>query len=439
MRKSVLFLALVSLLFASCRTRVEYETNAGLSLQLSTEGEFTQPIHTKAVDDVKVDINEFNLSITKSSNNEVVLSDVYGHLPSVISIEPGVYNLKAVSPSTKPVAWLQPIYEGSTKNISVSAGKSTNVSIVCKLVNMKVTVMVTDRFVSEMEPDFEITVENADGFLIWNKNAIDLGNSGYYSVKPLTLDIKAKRKTTGNNISHHLDIPNVAAQDHHILTIDASETGDIEFGDSGIKVDYTVNNKEQNIVVDSLVETPLEPLDPVIPGPTEPEPGEPTDPTPGEPTEPNQPVEPEPEYIFIECPGVDEPAVFTATDLKEDVEFTFKANAEKGIGSLIMNVESQNLKDMLAGLPNGSSLAPVDLASMEDPQLGFWGGLFGITEPEKQIKGQTEYSLQVGKFIPMMATVGGDGTYKMSVNVCDNEGHSKKVDITIIINTTPIE
>ncbi len=433
MKKTVLFLALCSLLFASCRTIVEYETKAGLSLQLSTEGEFTKPIYTKAVDDVVVDVNDFKLVIAKASTGETMMSyNAYRDVPSVISIEPGVYNLYANSPGTAPVAWFQPIYRGSAENVSVSAGKAQNVSIVCKLANMKVTVRVTDEFVNEMMSDFEITVSNEDGFLTWDKASTEGGYSGYYSVKPLTLDIKAIRKTTGDHISHHLDITEVAAQDHHILTIDASETGDIEFGEDGITVDYTVNNKEENIVIDGLVDTPLDPIDPEQPDqPTDPvEPDEPTDPV-----EPDEPVEPEYEYIKITCPGVEEPAVFSAANMPAEIDFTLVVEAEKGIEKMLMNVESQNLKTMLEGVQDPEyPLAPVDMASMTGPQLEFWGGLFGITDPTTEIKGKTTYSLPVGGFIPMMLIAGGTGDYLMSVEFTDAEGHSKKVFINIIIN-----
>ncbi len=423
MRKTVLFLALFSLLFASCRTRVEYETKAGLTLQLSTEGEFTKPIYTKAEDDFKVNVNDFKLTISKASTGETVLAyDAFSDVPSIISIEPGVYNLRANSPGTEPVAWFQPIYRGSSDNVSVSAGRSQNVSIVCKLTNMKVTVKVTDRFISEMQSDFEITVANEDGFLTWNKNAVDNGNSGYYSVKPLTLDIKAIRKTTGDHINHHIDIVKVAAQDHHILTIDASETGDIEFGEDGIKVDYTVNNKEENIVIDGLEETPLDPI-------------EPEDPTPGEPTEPgpenpNQPVEPV-EYIKITCPGIDTPAEFVKGEIPKDLVFDMVIEAEKGIRNLVLDIESPALTALVESMVIEEPLIPADLANMTGEVYDFWGGtVFLIDDPQTEIYGQTSYTLSVGGLISFIKDV---ETHIMTAEVTDMEGNTKKVTITIIV------
>ena len=57
-----------------------------------------------------------------------------------------------------------------------------------------------------------------------------------------------------------MDITDGKAQDHFVLTFDAKETGDILFGDdnkSGITIDYTVNNRNIEIIVPGEEETEI--------------------------------------------------------------------------------------------------------------------------------------------------------------------------------------
>ena len=54
-----------------------------------------------------------------------------------------------------------------------------------------------------MEDDFEIAITNGKGTLIYNKAKIEAGESGYFSVGTLTIDLTAKRKGTGDKIIDH--------------------------------------------------------------------------------------------------------------------------------------------------------------------------------------------------------------------------------------------
>ena len=61
------------------------------------------------------------------------------------------------------------------------------------------------------------------------------------------------------NVIQTMEIPAGAAQDHHIITLDASETGYTDLsGEDAITVVYTLNNKEVPILVDGLEENPVE-------------------------------------------------------------------------------------------------------------------------------------------------------------------------------------
>ena len=241
---------------------------AKISLSLSSEGEFTQLPATKAEtseDDVKVDVNEFSLVIKSQEGSEVESWSRFADVPAVIGLDPGTYTIEAKSPGQKTVDWTQPKYAGS-QEVTVTPGNTESVAIVCKLTNMKVTVRTTEKFDSEIE-DFTVTV-NADdysGFMAFTKAIVAEGRSAYFDPTSLTVDINATRKAKegveieNKNIIQTMSIPSGAAQDHHVITLDASETGYTDLsGDDVIKVVYTLNNKEVPILVDGLEENPVE-------------------------------------------------------------------------------------------------------------------------------------------------------------------------------------
>ena len=244
------------------------EGTAELSLSISSEGEFTPLPATKAEtseDDVKVDVNDFRLVIKSSEGSEVESWSRFAEVPAVIGLDPGSYTIEASSPGQKAVDWTQPKYFGS-QSVTVTPGEVENVAIVCKLSNMKVTVRTTEKFDSEIE-DFTVTVSAKDyaGIMAFTKAIVTEGRSAYFDPTALTVDINATRKAKEGveienmNIIQTMEIPAGAAQDHHIITLDASETGYTDLsGEDAITVVYTLNNKEVPILVDGLEENPVE-------------------------------------------------------------------------------------------------------------------------------------------------------------------------------------
>lgn len=244
------------------------EGTAELSLSISSEGEFTPLPATKAEtseDDVKVDVNDFRLVIKSSEGSEVESWSRFADVPAVIGLDPGSYTIEASSPGQKAVDWTQPKYFGS-QSVTVTPGEVENVAIVCKLSNMKVTVRTTEKFDSEIE-DFTVTVTAKDyaGIMAFTKAIVTEGRSAYFDPTALTVDINATRKAKEGveienmNIIQTMEIPAGAAQDHHIITLDASETGYTDLsGEDAITVVYTLNNKEVPILVDGLEENPVE-------------------------------------------------------------------------------------------------------------------------------------------------------------------------------------
>lgn len=506
MKRAIIILScLTGLLLAGCKAEIRSGKTAFLSLDLSSEGEFTEPAPMQSSEAAtkadNVDVNTFSFRIYDGAGKEVLGWDRFADVPSVISLEPGTYSLKAQSPGDKAVAWDQPIFKGG-QSVSVAAGKTTNVNIVCTIANMKVTVRCTERFISEVNQDFVITVSSKDGVLDFDAEVIAAAKSGFFNVAPLTLDVRATRKTTGAEINHHVEISDVAARDHHVFTVDAVETGYADLGKDAITIDYSVNNKEQDIIIDGLEENP-EDNDPVAPvlkstsiaagaenvaltvsavdfiysvpvklaqdaavtingtattatvsgntltvalGTLEASTAytvsvpagavlNSADNTPAEAAElsfttADATTEPEPADITMSVEGynLDAPIVFAKSAPLE--VFDLKVTASAGIEQYVVKIMSEALKGLVDGMESNfpgigaECNYTVDLANMTGSHLGFWGSLFGITEPATQVKGQTAYTLSVGGFLPAMATIGGVGDHVLDITIIDGNGGS---------------
>ena len=190
MKKTILALtaAAFTALTAGCnKENIIYSGGNGALtlLSLSAEGNFVEvdPV-TKSVE--TADVNEFAIAIVDVASGRTVYSwDRYADMPEAVSLEPAEYRVEAGSREKQPVAWNQPVFFGS-QNVTVTAGSTAQVSVVCTIANMKVTVRCTDAFLAEVEQDFTVTVTTEDGPLIFTKDRIDAGDAGYFDVAPLT-------------------------------------------------------------------------------------------------------------------------------------------------------------------------------------------------------------------------------------------------------------
>ena len=232
---------------------------AVVELKLSSSGEFTKPI-SKSNTKAEVDVNTFRVKILKGES-AVKEFENYKDMPNVIELEPGDYTMTAGSKDNNEAAFDQPIYQGS-QEIRLQAGKVTAVNLECKLANIKFTIMCSDAFHRELKDDFTFVVTNGKGVLTYDKAVILAGKAGYFKSGPLTVDLKAYRVLDNSEVVFHYKIENAVAQDHHILKFDVQETGQIELPNGGITIDYTVNNREENIIIPGEDEIPVANINP---------------------------------------------------------------------------------------------------------------------------------------------------------------------------------
>ena len=389
MKKTILALtaAVSALLATGCNKEgVSYSGDkAQLTLSLTATGSFVE-VSPVSKSEETADVNEFAINIVDVASGRTVYSwDRYADMPGTVSLDPAVYRVEAGSGEKQPVAWNQPVFFGS-QEVTVEAGSTAQVSVVCTIANMKVTVRCTDSFLAEVEQDFTVTVTTEDGPLIFTKDRIDAGDAGYFDVAPLTMDLYAVRKS-GGTVTHHMEISEVAARDHHIFTLDAGGTGYADFS-NGISIDYACDEKEEHIIIDGT----------------------------------DEPDTPGAAVTITATAGIDAPVTYNKSELPS--EFNLTVSAPAGIEKYEVNILSAGLRGLLDMMQMDYS---VDLANMSAAEENFWGSLFGITSDD--VKGQTDVVFQIGAFLAAMPAE----TNELQVVITDKNGETATAALTIIM------
>lgn len=403
--KRFIFLALSAVMILSgCSKEGNFNNIGGeygtVSIKLASDGRFV----TKSGENV--DVNAFYVKI-KQGETTVKSYDRYSDMPNTIDIAPGSYTIEAGSAAAADAAWDQPVYYG-TQQFDVKAGDVLSLSVTCSLSNMKVTVTCTDNFFNEMEDDFEIAITNGKGTLIYNKAKIEAGESGYFSVGTLTIDLTAKRKGTGDKIIDHRSISDGAAKDHFILNFDAVLTGEIGLGANGITLDYTLNNREEHIIVPGEDETPVDP-------------------------------DPEDEYLpTITGDGIGTPITISQSGSKpEKVDINIATLNGKTISDILVSIAHTDVtfSDMILtmGLDGEFSIVNFDDENGTVRKTTLVEELKLIEDPEiSPIKGKANYTFGIGGFMEALAIYPGTADFKIKVIDSDNKEASATCTINIV-------
>lgn len=292
MKKTVYTIIAAAIALTSCNTEVIITESKGeMMLDLSCSPEYNI-VGTKAESDEDI-INNLSVKIVRPADNWTKTFEPFSSIRgTVVALGSGDYTITASSPVKEDAAYDQPVFEGS-KDFTISTGQVTNVSLTCKVANVKVSIQLTENFVEELS-DYSITVTNGKGILKWEKNANQTDfkpvivegetlytgiKAGYFSVAPLTIQVNGHRSLDNTAASTTYYIDNPKAADHHILKLDANVTGTL--GGISITIDNSVNDIENTVTVPGFEEIPVpgdEPQDPGTENPGTEDPG--TDPEP---------------------------------------------------------------------------------------------------------------------------------------------------------------
>ena len=426
MKKTVYTIIAAAIALTSCNTEVFITEKKGeMTLDLSCSSEYNI-VGTKAESDEDI-INNLSVKIVRPADGWTKTFEPFSSIKgTVISLGSGNYTITASSPVKEDAAFDQPVYEGST-DFTVSTGQVTNVSLICKVSNIKVSIQLTDNFVKELS-DYSITVTNGKGILKWEKNANQTDfkpvivegetlytgiKSGYFSVAPLTIQVNGHRSLDNSSASTSYFINDPKAADHHILKLDANVTGTL--GGISITIDNTVNDIENTVTVPGFEEIPVPGDEPQDPGTEEPgteEPG--TDPEPST----------APTLVWDANP------TFAPMAINDAMNADLVVNAPEKIAQFKVKVESPNLTAAIQGLTTDGS-DTMDLVN-DAAMIEFLANL-GIPTGEN-IVGKTTVNFFITDLVKMINMYGPEaGTqHHFILIVTDEKGQEMNKKVTFV-------
>lgn len=420
MKKTVYaIIILAAAVFAGCKKEVKESGIGTLQMNLSAGGEYV----TKSTN---TDIKEFVITIERPADGWKRVYPRYADMPQSVELSSGTYTVSASSLNTLPAAFDQPVYGGSAE-FSITAGEMTPVSLVCTLVNMKVTLVPSENFLKEVA-NYDVAVTNddwkADHTLTWDMEAIQNKAEGYFSVAPLMVKVQGYRAIDGTAIQPvEMPISNVAARDHHIIHLDARVTGN-----AGIElvVDDTVVEKESEINIPGWEEKPVEGGEQ---GGDDPTPDDPTpdDPPAVDPTLPSMTWDANPNF---------EPTVMQQEGMNVEIQIS----VPNKIAQFIVAVDSDVLSETIAALSSHPDYTyapgqPFEMDMIYDDTLTENLANMGLGLPVKDdLLGQTEVNFSLSGLIPLVLIYNPTplSEHYFTLKVTDEKGNVLEKTITFI-------
>lgn len=130
--------------------------------------------------------------------------------------------------------------------------------------------------------------------------------------------------------------------------------------------------------------------------------------------------------IIIDVPGMNGCHIITDTN---GLVFDLNVTSEFGVSSMIFEVKSSLLVDLLSGLGAASS---VDIANMNAEEEAFWGGMLQISS--QQVKDATQVTIPLGDLISLLGMNGlANEQHSFYIKVVDAEGNMLDSDVTVMV------
>lgn len=362
-----------------------------------------------------VDVNSFVVTVIDTRTQTAAWSGTYGSMPEVMTLAVGSYEVTVNSGYNPDADWESPYFEGK-QSFTVSDGAITTVEpVVCKLSNVKVTIIFDPRLKEKMGDDCKVTVVACDrGRLEYGKEET---RSGYFKY----IDAEGSQPTLVATFSGTVDenqednfrtYTELKPGNHYKITytlkgVDPDvpdQTGTVT---PGLYVDATVTNVDMTINVDAG--------DDILPD----------DGRPGEddPDNPNPPV-----------PGGDAPQITANDGVAFDTPVTVTAGMEvrikvhsssaAGLTGFTVDIDSNTLTPAeLQGVGLASHLDLVNPGALADSLsgLGFPVNVGGQTDPDE---------MNLTPFLSMLSAL-GPGTHKFILQVTDANGTTTKTLILV--------
>ena len=411
--KKLLYIVAVAAVAAACTAKnAESEGTGLLSLTAAREGIYAA---TKA-NDVLAD---FVVDIVRPSDGWTKHFDHYLDIPQTVSLGSGDYTITVASPEKRDAAWNLPYYEGSA-SFTIRVDELTPVNVTATLQNMKVSFVLTDSFKSELT-SYTIVVTNASSWdaadaaqksLTWDSKTGDVEQtSGYFSVAPLRVKVDGYRAIDQSETHSELFISEVAAQDHHIITLDARVTG--QLNGISITIDPTVNDRESDVEVPGWEEVPVD-------GGNNSGDDDPTD-EPGNPS-----IDPQPST----APTMTWEAnpTFAPTPIASNMDVEIAIEVSEGIKDFVVDVDSYILGETIAALAGQtytySADTPYTMDLINDEAV--ITALGGMIPAGDALKDKTHVDFSLSQLVPLINVYSPESgsQHTFTLKVTDKKGQS---------------
>ena len=417
MRKTYFYiLSLLTLFLAGCAKEnpfdVEPQVETGeirksaINIDLRDE----ERVQTKAGEDYNID--DFRITFTKTGSTSIVASYRYGDMPDVVTLEKGSYIATAEYGEDKEAEWNNPYYKGVSDSFTVVPGKITDTigDIVCRLENVKVSILFAPVLTAQMSDDSYVAVSVCESgqeaqakYLRFTKSDEQRGISGYFRhLEGVSLVATFHGVVEGLQTNETKAYATVQKGYHYKITFklhtqSGESDGDLN-GTLGVDASVTVSDVERNIVVeeDEILDDSERPREE---DPTPPE--NPDNPTP--PATEGPKVTPQAPINFDVVNEVD-PSSHVAIDI----------TSETGITEFIVEILSEDLNGL--GV-NSLDLVNPSASSLPTDGLEFMRGLGIIPEDKTSLGGEKTVTFDVSGFMEMLCALGSgkEHTFKMTV------------------------
>lgn len=348
--------------------------------------------------------------------------DSFGTMTNPLMLPVGSYTVEAHSPEDFENVMDSPYYKG-TSDLTITKGITSDVQVVCKMLNTKIQMIYSEEFKEEFK-SWNITFDDGkSNTLTFSSSTPDKTSSYWYlgetgvatlrmnitavTVDDVTVtDTKSFTKTDAG-VSYDDDNDNFVGGDQLFITLNpdggsASEPEKPEIG-FDVKVDIVFTESGESGTVEIPVDDPI-----------------------GEPITPPAPDN----EITISDGGtgyLTNGVSVVGTDYPDDV--AIEMNVPLGIEHVYVKLETTD--EIFEGLAGGMGLTTgdgIDLADSDNDEVQALGSLFDLPT-----KGTKNYSFTLSDNLFNM--MGGFlGTHSFIVKVVDQEGNEKSVTLSVTLN-----
>lgn len=369
------------------------------------------------------EVNDFPVAVLDASGKQVASYDRVADVPKKITLAVGNYTVTSHTPGAISKKMYAPYYAGS-KETEILKGLDSEVEVICKMKNSKISVNYDDDFKSVFA-SWEITITDGSETALSFTNT-DLTNTVYWyfgengvaelvvNFRGVTKDgstIAARNVLTKDQADESYDDDNELFSGGEALTLNftPSESTDGKIVGININVDLTFEESDENVNV-SVVDKPGF------------EEGGGNDPTPG-PT-----------------PGGDDssitlnlPQAMTVNATTDPALGNTYIKADNGIKSIVVKIRS-NSEEMVSSVSDLNDNYGVDfLGGAEIVENNDVVSLFTDLNQPLSVpnQGDKEYTFPIGNFFGLLVFLSGEHSFDLVVT--DMNGNKKSGTVTLTV------